>query len=193
MILGRLRRHLPQALELAVGHLACFRREARLVEARDQLLELVVALDLAQLLLDDVELLAQHVFALVLVEPQLDLLLDLAAHLEHLQLGGEQLGEPLEAACDVVEGEQLRLGREREVQVSRDEVGELARVVDPREHLVQLLPEIGGDVDHPGELRHHRALQRLDAGVLHDLLGKDHALRGEPVDVHRHVHEPGAL
>src|SRR2546425_463865 len=97
VVLGRLGRHLAQPLELAVDDLLRLGRDARLLEATTQLGQLVLALFLAQLLADHAQLLAQHVLALVLVETRLDLLLDLAPHLEHLQFLAEQLGQPLEA------------------------------------------------------------------------------------------------
>src|SRR5256885_17042008 len=82
VVLGRLGRHLAQPLELALDDLLRLGRDARLLEATTQLVQLVLALVLAQLLADHAQLLAQHVLALVLVETRLDLLLDLAPHLE---------------------------------------------------------------------------------------------------------------
>ena len=75
-----------------------------------------------------------------LVEARADFLLDLAPYFQHLELLAQQLGEPLEAAVHVGDGEQLRLGGERELQVGGDEVGELPRVGDAAEYLVQLFP-----------------------------------------------------
>jgi hypothetical protein len=51
----------------------------------------LVALVLAELFLDGLELLAEHVLALVLAHLLLDLGVDALAHLEDLQLPGEQL------------------------------------------------------------------------------------------------------
>ena len=169
VVLGRLGRHLAQPLELAVDDLLRLGRDARLLEATTQLVQLVLALVLAQLLADHAQLLAQHVLALVLVETRLDLLLDLAPHLEHLQLLAEQLGQPLEALVHLVDREQLRLGGEGQIDVGGDEVGELAGVGDPGEHFVQLFAQVGRDVDDAGELGVHRALERLGARVLGEL------------------------
>ena len=145
VVLGGLRRHLPQALELAVGDFLRFGREARRLEPLAELGELVVGRLFAELLFDHLQLLAQHVLALVLVEPRLDLFLDLVAHLEHLQLLGEELVEALEAPRDVRGGEQLRLGGQGDVEVRGDEVGELAGVVDALEDFVQLRPQVRRD------------------------------------------------
>src|SRR2546427_5216194 len=46
-----------------------------------------------------------------------------------------------------VDRQQLGLGREGQVQVRGHEVGQLAGVADADEDLVQLLPQVGGDVD----------------------------------------------
>ena len=193
VIFGRLGRHLPQPLQLAVRDLLGLGGEAGLLEAAPQLVQLVVLLVLAQLLPDDAQLLAQYVLALARVEARLDLLLDLAPDLEHLQLLAQQLGEPLEPDVHVAHREQLGLGREGEVQVRRDEVGELAGVADPGEHFVQLLAQVRRDVDDPGELRVHGALQCFRAGVLHHGLGQRFVPGHEPALGCHDLGQAGAL
>jgi len=193
LVLRRLRRHLAEPLELAVGHLARLGGEPDLVEPAPQVLELVIPFLFAQLLADHPQLLPQDVLALVGVEARLHLLLDLAPHLEHLQLLAEQLGEPLEPRVQLVEGEELGLGGEREIEVRGNEVRELARPVDAGQHLVQFFAEVGGDVDHAGELGVHGALQRLGARVLEQRLGKHFVARDEPVLAGSELEQPGAL
>ena len=166
VVLGRLGRHLLEPPQLAVGDTARLGRQAGRVELRHQVLDVVVARLLAQLLADHPQLLAQHVLALVLVQLGPHLLLDLTADLEHLQLLREQLRQPLEPARDLAQRQQLHPRGEREIQVGRDEIGELAGVGDPLQHLVQLLGQVGRQVDDATELRHHVALQRLDARIL---------------------------
>ena len=193
LVFGGLRRHLAQALELAVGHFFCFRRELRLLEPVRQLLELVVPLPFPQLLADHLELLAQHVLALILVEAGLHLFLDLRADLEHLQLLHEKLAEPLEPPRHVVDREQLRLRRQREIEVGGDEVRQLARLGDADEHFVQLGAEVGRDVDHARELRDNGALQRLGARVFEQVLVQRLAAGHQPLLALRDVVQPGAL
>ena len=193
VVLGRLGRHLPQPLELALDHLGGFLVQAGAVEPVGQLRQLVVRVLFTQLLADDAQLLAQHVFALVLVQPRPHLLLDLAADLEHLQLLAEQFRQALQPVIHVVDGEQLGLGREGEVQVGGYEVGELARVGNADEHLVQLLAQVGRDVDDAGELGMHGALQRLGARILRLDAGERLIGRDQPVLGGRDLLEAGAL
>ena len=193
LVLGGLRRHLPEPLQLAVGHLLPLRGELRLLETVRELLELVVPLPFPQLLADHLELLAQHVLALILVEAGLHLFLDLRADLEHLQLLHEKLAEPLEPPRHVVDREQLRLRRQREIEVGGDEVRQLARLGDADEHFVQLGAEVGRDVDHARELRDDGALQRFGARVLEQVLDEGLAAGHQPLLALRDVVQPGAL
>ena len=146
-----------------------------------QFFELVVALAFAQLLADHLELLAQDVLALVLIEPRFDLLLDLRPDFQHLELLHQELGQPFQPARHVVDREQLRLRRQREIEIGGDEVGELPGFADAGEHLVQLGAEVRRDVDDAGELRDDRALQCFGARVLEQVLGERLARRHQPL------------
>ena len=148
LVLGGLRRHLAQALELAVGNLLRFSGELRLFEALRQLFELIVAFAFSQLLANHLQLLAQHVLALILIEPRLHLFLDLRPDLEHLELLHQEVRQALEPVRHVIGREQLGLCRQREIEVRGDEVGEFPCFGDAGEHLVQLGAEVGRDVDH---------------------------------------------
>ena len=148
MVLGGLWRHLPQPFQFALGDLARFGGQLRFFEPLGELVQLVIALAFTQLLADDLELLAQHILALILVETILYLLLDLRAHLEHLELLHHELAEPLEPARHVVDREQLRFRGQCQVQIGRNEIGELPRFRDAGQHFVQLGAEVGRDVDH---------------------------------------------
>ena len=91
-MLGGLRRQRLQALELAVDLPAHVLAQRDRVELRAQLLRLGGGLvELAELLADRVELLAQHELALALVDLRLDLRLDLRADRDHLELAGEDV------------------------------------------------------------------------------------------------------
>ena len=180
LVLSGLRRHLAEPFQLAVGDFFRLGRELRILQTFRELLQLVVPFALAQLLADHLQLLAQHVLALILVEAVLDLLLDLRSHLEHLELLHHELAESLEPARHVVDREQLRLRGQRQIQIGRDEIGELARFCDSREHFMQLGAEIGRNVDHARELRDDGALQRFGARVLEQVLDEGLAVRHQP-------------
>ena len=107
---------------------------------------------LAQLALDRLELLAQDVLALGLVELRLDLALDLALQLEDLDLAVQERRDELEALDDVDRLEELLALLGRHVGAVGDHVGEQAGLGDVA----------GGD----GRLRRH-GCARLD--VLLDL------------------------
>ena len=90
-VLGRADLHVAQALELLLRDLLGLGRQVRL---RDALLEAVeialIAVVLAELFLDGLELLAEDVLALVLAHLLLDLGVDALAHLEDLELAREE-------------------------------------------------------------------------------------------------------
>ena len=109
-VLGRRGRQALEPRELAVGLLAHLLGKLGRVELLAQLVDLGLHLvGLAELLLDRLELLAQEVLALALVELGLDLRLDLRAERDHLELAGEDLREPAQALADVDLLEQLLL------------------------------------------------------------------------------------
>ena len=89
---------------------------------------------LAELLLDRLELLAQEVLALALVELGLDLGLDLRADRHHLELAGEELRQAPQALAHVELLEQRLLLLGRDPQRPGDQVGEHAGVVDVGDH-----------------------------------------------------------
>ena len=193
LILGGLGRHLTQPLQFAVADLLPFRRQLRFLEPLRELLQLVVALPLPQLLADDLELLAQHVLALILIQPVLYLLLDLRAHFQHLELLHQELPQALEPLRDVVDREQLGFGGQREIEIGGDEVGELSRLVNAGEHFVQLGAEVGRDVDDARELRDDGALQRFGARVLERVFLQRFGFRHQPLFALRNVLEARAL
>ena len=126
-VLGGLRRDGAQPRQLAVGLLAHVGRELRLLELGLELVDLALAVvALAQLLADGLHLLAQQELALVLVERLLDLVADLRADLEHLQLAAEDAGEQAQPLLGVERLEQLLLVLGRQVEQRGDEVGDLA-------------------------------------------------------------------
>src|SRR5829696_1888983 len=102
-VLGRGGRELLEPRELTVGLLAHELGQRQLRELLPQLLHLGLRrVALPELLLDRLELLAQVVLALGLVHLGLDLRVDTRADLDDLELPRERLGEPVQAAGDVV-------------------------------------------------------------------------------------------
>ena len=99
-----------QALELLLRDPLGLGRELRLGDALLEPVEIaLIAVVLAELLLDRLELLAQDVLALVLAHLLLDLGVDALAHLEDLELAREQAQHLADALLDVDRLEELRL------------------------------------------------------------------------------------
>src|SRR2546422_985701 len=127
MVLGRLRRHLAQALELPVDDLLRLVVQAGGLEPAGELGQLVLSLFLAQLLADHPQLLAQHVLPLILIEARAHLLLELQV----LEVGS-QIQEKVRTRLDqnqreYVLREQLRVIRqELGEEEGEDELTELA-------------------------------------------------------------------
>ena len=133
-------RQLLEPAELAVGDLADLLGQLDLGELLAQLLDLGLArVALAELLLDRLELLAQDVLALGLVELGLDLGLDLRPDRDHLELAGEDLRQAAQALGDVELLEQLLLLLRLDAQRAGDQVGERAGVVEVGDRELELL------------------------------------------------------
>ena len=142
-VLGHRRLEPLEPRQLAVDLLADLLGELD----RGQLLAQLVGLGLdlvglAELLLDRLQLLAQEVLALALLELGLDLRLDLRADRHHLELAGEDLREAAQALGDVELLEQLLLLLGAEPQRAGDQVAERARVVDVGDHDLELLGQV---------------------------------------------------
>ena len=151
-VLGRLRGQPLEAPQLALGLLHGVLGKARLVELLAQLLRLdLLLVELAELLLDRLHLLAQEPLALTLLHLGLDLRLDLGPDLHELELAREQLGQPAHALRHVALLEQRLLLLGLDPQRARDHVCELGRVVKVRHRHVQLLGQVGELLDDPRE------------------------------------------
>ena len=143
-VLGGGRRQPLEPAELALGRLLRLLGQARLLDPLAQLVDLgLLLVALAELLLDRLELLAQEVLALALVDLGLDLGLDLGAELDHLELAGEDLGEAAEplvrrrpsssSSCFSSVGDPQRAG---------DQVGERRGVVEVGDRELELLGQV---------------------------------------------------
>ena len=145
---------------------------------RDALLEPVeialIAVVLAELFLDRLELLAEDVLALVLAHLLFDLGVDALAHLEDLELAREQAQHLADALLDVDRLEQLRLLLDGRVEVRGDEIGERAGRLDRVDERARLarqlrhqLDDLLGDVAQAH--RERLGLDVVDAGLVEPL------------------------
>ena len=146
--------------------------------------------ELAELLADRVELLAQDVLALRAVQLGLDLGLDARADRDDLELAREDVHQAPQPAGDVDLLQELLLLLGLEPQRPGDEVAEGARVVEVGDRHLQLLGEVGHLLDdvreRPLHVAHERGqLGRLvdDVGQLGDLGDEVGGLLHEAVDV----------
>ena len=159
--------------ELALGGLLRVLGELGRLEPLAQLGDLrLLLVALAQLLLDRLELLAQEVLALPLVDLGLDLGLDLRPELDHLELAGEDLGQPAQAPGDVDLLEQLLLLVGRDPEGAGDQVGERRGVLDVGDRELELLRQVRDLLDDLGERALDVPGQRLELGRLADLVGQ---------------------
>ena len=140
--------HVAKALDLLLRDLLRLGRQGRL---RDAVLERVeialVAVVLAELLLDRLELLAKDVLALVFPHLLFDLRVDPLAHLEDLELAGEKAQHLADALLHVDRLEQPRLLLHRRVEVRRHEIGERARRLDRIDERARLARQLGHQLD----------------------------------------------
>ena len=144
-----------------------------LLDAVPQLVDLGLGLvGLAQLVLDGLDLLAQDVLALGLVHLRLDLVLDLGAQLQHFQLPVHEGGEPAQPLGEVHLFQQLLLVLGLEPHGGGDEVAEGRRVVDVGGRQLQLVGQVGDQLDDAGVDRDQVALQRLQLRARHHDVGQ---------------------
>ena len=172
-VLGRRLRQLLEPRELAVGDLADVLGQLDLGELLAQLLDLGLGrVALAELLLDRLELLAQHVLALGLVELGLHLRLDARADRDDLELAREDLRQPPQPLGDVALLEQLLLLLGLDPQRAGDQVRERRRVVEVGDRHLQLLGEVRDLLDDARERLLDVAHQRGQLGALLDDVGR---------------------
>ena len=193
-----------QPAQLALRLRARFLRQAGLVDAAAQLLQLLLlALLVAQLLADRLELLAQHVLALGAGDLLLHLAADPLAHAQALALADEDLGQPLHAAAHVERGQQRLARRGRDLDQRRgDHVGQRAVVGDVARQHDQVVRHAGRVLHHVLEQVEDVAMQRgvdrvAGRGVLAGQAARAHArIRlglqllddGDPLEALEHQH-----
>ena len=173
--------------ELAGRRLFHFLRQVERIDAVAQLVRLgLFGIALAELLLDRFQLLTQEELALPLLELRLDLRLDLAPELDHLELAVEDDRHFAQALADVDELEQLLLLVRLQTDRRRDEAAQRARVVDVRSRDLELLRQIRDEADDPAELVLHVAGQCLEFLRLGQPVGELRHL-GDEIGVVTHV------
>ena len=191
-MLGGCLRQLLQPRQLAVGLLAHVLGQRDRVQLLAQLLDLGLGrVALAQLLLDRLELLAQHVLALGAVELGLHLRLDARADRRDLELAREHLGEPVQPLADVELLQQRLLLLGLDPQRAGDQVGERRGVVQVGDRHLELLRQVRDVLDDAPERLLHVAHERgqlrslaHDVGRLLDLRDEVRLLGGEARDAH---------
>ena len=168
-------RHLLEAAELLERLLLDVLGHPRVADLVLVLVDLGLDLvELPELLLDGLELLAQEVLALGLAHRLLDAVLDLRAQLEDLELLAQEGRRLLEAllGLDGLEDGLLLLGLE--VEMERDEVGETAGLLDGpggHEHLLRdRLAQLGGRLEVADQGPHERLGLDVDVRRLLDEL-----------------------
>ena len=172
-VLGRRLGQPLEPRELAVGDLADLLGQLDLGELLAQLLDLGLRrVALAELLLDRLELLAQEVLALGLVELRLDLRLDPRAHRGDLELIGEDLRQPPQALGDVALLEQRLLVLRLDPQRAGDQVRERRRVVEVGDRELELLGQVRDLLDDGREGLLDVAHQRRQLRALVDDVGR---------------------
>jgi hypothetical protein len=141
--------HRAEALELLLRDLLGLRREVRLGDAILEAVEIaLVAVVLAELLLDGLELLAEDVFSLVFAHLLLDLGVDALAHLEDLELAGEEAEDLADALLRLDRLDELGLLLDGGVEVRGDEIGEGAGGLDGVDERAGLARELRHELDH---------------------------------------------
>ena len=164
-VLGSDRRQLLESRELPVRGLLGVLRETGRLDPLAQLVDLgLLLVALAELVLDRLELLAEEVLALALVDLGLDLGLDLGAELDHLQLAGEDLGEAAQSLGHIDRLEQLLLLLGRDAQRSGDQVRQGRGFVDIGHRQLELLRQVWDRLDDLGEGALDVPGERLELG-----------------------------
>jgi hypothetical protein len=132
-----------------------------------ELVEVAAAVvELAQLLLDRLELLAQHVLALVAPHLLLDLGVDPLADLEHLELARQELQHLAGPGLEIEGLEHVLLLADLELEVAGDQVGQVPGLGDAVDQRTGFLGQLGHELDHAlGDvLEVHDQRVELDVG-----------------------------
>ena len=167
-VVGSHGRHPREPVELLGGFLLHLVRHACGFDLLPQLLDVLLALvQLADLLLDGLQLFAQVVIALRLLHLVLHFGLDLVAQLLDFGFLGQMLVDALHAQHHIGRFQQfLLVGGRQERQRGSDEVDQASGIFDIQRDGLQLVGERGRGGDDLLELGNHIPLQRFQLGAL---------------------------
>ena len=172
-MLGRRLRELLQPRELAVGLLAHVLGQPELGQLGAQVVHLgLERVLLAELLLDRLQLLAQHVVALRGLHLRHHLRLDLRADGDDVELARQHLREPPQPLADVDLLQQRLLLLDLDPQRAGDQVRERGRLLEVGDRHLQLLGEVRDLLDDVRERLLDVAHQRGQLGAFLDLVGQ---------------------
>jgi hypothetical protein len=164
---GRAGVHLGEALQLpqgffldVLGHLGALDLAAQLFDLR--------ALLLAELFLNRFELLAQDALSGRPPDLFLDAGVDARAHLENLVLFFKQAQDEHEALLDVERLQDALLGFSLDIEIRRDEVGQLPRIGYAGGHRVDLHLGVGQEREHLVEEPDHLLAEGFGFDILLD-------------------------
>ena len=140
--------HALQAVKLAGGLTLCILGHFHFSDLGAKLLDFGAAIaPLPQLFLDGLDLLAQVVLALSFVDLGGDVVLQLAAELQHLRLAAKEVEERGHASRKVARGEDFLLFGGGDRHVRGDEIGHLRGIVDLRGESGKLVGHVGRKLD----------------------------------------------
>ncbi len=166
-VLGARRLHALEAVELLARDLLGLLGQLGLDDLLGELVEVAGAVvELTQLLLDGLELLAQHVLALVAAHLLLDLGVDALLDLEDLELARQELQHLAGPGLEVERLEHVLLLGHLELEVRRHEVGQVTGLGHAVDQGAGLLGQLGHELDHAlGDVLevHHQRVE-LDVG-----------------------------
>ncbi len=166
-VLRARRLHALQAIELLARDLLRLFGELGLRDLLAELLEITAAIvELAELFLDRLELLAQHVLALVAAHLLLYLGVDPLADLQHLELARQELEDLARAGLEIERLEHVLLLADLELEVARDQIREVTGFGDAIDERAGFFRQLGHELDDPlrDVLEVHHERVELDVG-----------------------------
>ena len=171
-VLGGLRRHFAHPVQLAASFLVGLLGHSGLGDAIFQFLDLgFLLVALAQFLLDGLHLFAQVELALHLLHLTDGLGLDLTAQFQNLQFLGQQRAQFAQLLGHAVDFQQLLRDLDLQPQTGRDEVDQLASVLNVQRRHLQFLGQVWHQVDELAKLLLRVAHQRLCLDSILDQIG----------------------
>ena len=171
--LGGHRRHLAELLELVVRLVARFLRELGLLDLVFEFGELVLAVLVAQLLLDRLHLLVEVVLALGLLHLALDARADALLDLQHRDFAFHQAEHFLQPLGHRRRFQDLLLVGNLHREMRRDGVGELGVVLDLLDDADDLGRDLLVELHIVLELVDDRARQRFRLNLLAGIVGEN--------------------